>query len=65
MEFREAMKKAETGERPFSAISAGIHFDKIEELFKTYGKTGKKRYYLHSDEEAAEYIRLGTKLTRR
>ncbi len=32
-------------------------FDEIEKLFKTYGETGggKKRYYLHSEEEAAPY----------
>ena len=32
-------------------------FDKLEELFKTYGETGtgEKRYYLHNDEEAAEH----------
>jgi phosphoribulokinase len=38
-------------------------FDKLEELFKTYGETGggEKRYYLHSPEEAAEHnARLGT-----
>ena len=38
------------------------HFDKIAELFKTYGQTGggNKRYYLHSPEEAAEHnARLG------
>ncbi len=37
-------------------------FDKIAELFKTYGETGtgEKRYYLHSEEEAAEHNpRLG------
>ncbi len=37
-------------------------FDKIEELFKQYGETGtgQKRYYLHSEEEAAEHnARLG------
>jgi phosphoribulokinase len=30
------------------------HFDKIEEMFKTYGKTGmcQRRYYVHSEEEA-------------
>lgn len=35
----------------------GNLFDKIEELFKTYGETGSglKRYYLHSDEEAEPY----------
>ena len=40
-------------------------FDKLEELFKEYGATGKgkKRYYLHSDEEAAHHNnRLNTKL---
>jgi len=38
------------------------HFDKIAELFKTYGESGsgQKRYYLHSPEEAAEHnARLG------
>jgi phosphoribulokinase len=40
-------------------------FDKIEDLFKTYGETGSgnKRYYLHNDDEAAQHnARLGTKL---
>ena len=33
------------------------HFDKIEETFRVYGETGtgKRRYYLHSEEEAAPY----------
>jgi phosphoribulokinase len=33
------------------------HFDKLEALFKTYGEkgSGKKRYYLHSAEEATEH----------
>jgi phosphoribulokinase len=38
------------------------HFEKIADLFKTYGETGggNKRYYLHSPEEAAEHnARLG------
>jgi len=38
-------------------------FDKLEELFKSYGEsgTGMKRYYLHSQEEADEHnARLGT-----
>ncbi len=38
-------------------------FDKLEELFRTYGETGtgEKRYYLHNDEEAADQnSRLGT-----
>ncbi len=40
-------------------------FDKLEELFKQYSQsgTGKKRYYLHSEEEATEHNeRLGTSL---
>ena len=42
------------------------HFDLIADTFKTYGETGRcrRRYYLHSDEEAAEHNgRLGTDLT--
>ncbi|MEW6314523.1 MAG: phosphoribulokinase [Pseudomonadota bacterium] len=67
MEFREAMKKAEAdGDQNFSHFGPQAnHFDKIEETFKVYGETGggKKRYYLHSDEEAAEHNkRLGTNL---
>jgi phosphoribulokinase len=67
VEMREAMKKAEAeGNRHFSHFGPEAnHFDKIEELFRTYGETGggKKRYYLHSDEEAAEHNkRLGTSL---
>jgi len=41
------------------------HFDLLAALFHTYGETGagKKRYYIHSDEEAAEQnARLGTAL---
>jgi len=41
------------------------HFDLLAETFKIYGETGhcKRRYYLHSDEEAAEHnARLGTNL---
>ena len=42
------------------------HFDVLEDTFKTYGETGhcKRRYYLHSDEEAVEHnARLSTSLT--
>jgi len=41
------------------------HFDTIADTFKAYGDTGrcKRRYYLHSPEEAAEHnVRLGTNL---
>ena len=66
-EMREAMKKAETaGNRNFSHFGAEANlFGELEKLFKTYGETGtaKKRYYLHSDEEAAEHNkRLGVNL---
>jgi phosphoribulokinase len=64
-EFRDAMKKAEeSGDRFFSHFGpSSNHFEKLEELFKTYGETGggKFRYYLHSDKEATEQnSRLGT-----
>lgn len=41
------------------------HFDTLADTFKAYGDTGrcKRRYYLHSPEEAAEHnARLGTSL---
>gem|GEM_PF-92333 len=66
-EPRKEVKKAETaGNRHLSHFGPEAnHFDKLAELFKTYGENGggKKRYYLHSDEEAAEHNkRLGTAL---
>lgn len=42
------------------------HFDLLANTFKDYGETGqcKRRYYLHSDEEAVEHnARLSTSLT--
>ena len=42
------------------------HFDLLEKNFKEYGETGQcdRRYYLHSDDEAAEHNeRLGSDLT--
>ena len=67
MEFRERMKAEEgKGNKHFSHFGPEAnHFDKIEETFKVYGETGggKKRYYIHSDEEAAEHNkRLNTSL---
>ena len=67
MEFREAVKKAEAaGNFSFSHFGPEAnHFDKLGELFKTYGEsgTGKKRYYIHSDQEALEHnARLNTNL---
>ncbi len=67
VEFREAVKKAEAeGNSHLSHFGPEAnHFDKIEALFKAYGETGtgKKRYYLHNDDEAAGHNqRLGTSL---
>jgi len=54
-----AMKEAEaTGHHSFSHFGPDANvFDKLEETFKTYGETGscKRRYYLHSEEEAKPY----------
>ncbi|MDD3518456.1 MAG: phosphoribulokinase [Chromatiales bacterium] len=66
-EMKEAMKKAGAeNDNHFSHFGPEANlFDKLEELFRTYGETGggKKRYYLHSDEEAAEHnARLSTSL---
>jgi len=65
--FREAVKKAEAiGNRHFSHFGPAANlFEELEKLFRTYGETGKgkKRYYLHNDEEAAAHNqRLGTDL---
>jgi len=64
MEMREAMKKAEAaGNRYFSHFGPEANlFEELEGTFKTYGETGacKRRYYIHSDEEAVEHNnRLG------
>ena len=65
--MKQAMAVAETeGNHSFSHFGPEANlFDRIEELFQTYGETGQgqKRFYLHSDEEAAEHNqRLGTAL---
>jgi phosphoribulokinase len=67
LEMKAAICAAEKeGRRAPSHFGAEANlFGKIEELFKTYGETGrgKKRYYLHNDIEAAAHNeRLGTKL---
>ena len=57
--MKEEMAKAEaSGNNNFSHFGPEANvFDKLEELFKSYGKNGKgqRRLYLHSDEEAAPY----------
>ena len=64
--MREAVAKASEEGKDLSHFGPDANlFDKLEELFRVYGETGggKKRYYLHSDEEAEEHnARLGTKL---
>ena len=67
MQFRAAVAEAaKVGNHSFSHFGPEAnHFDKIEEMFKTYGETGmcKRRYYIHSDAEAKELnARLGTSL---
>jgi phosphoribulokinase len=57
-EMKEEIKSAHDERRNLSHFGPeGNVFDKIEELFKTYGETGKgkRRYYLHSYEEAKPY----------
>ncbi len=67
VEFKAAMQKAETeGNNHFSHFGPEANdFAGLANIFKTYGETGggKKRYYIHSDEEAAALNkRLGTNL---
>jgi phosphoribulokinase len=65
-EMREQMAKAaETGRNLSHFGPEANRFDKLAELFDSYGKTGtgEKRYYLHSPEEAEHHnARLGTNL---
>ncbi len=54
-EMRDEIKKADLEGRHFSHFGATANlFDKLEETFQSYAQTGtgKKRYYLHNDEEA-------------
>jgi phosphoribulokinase len=59
--FRVAADEAaKAGNNTFSHFGPEAnHFDKIEETFRKYGETGtcKRRYYVHSDAEAAEQNR--------
>ncbi|MCB1754557.1 MAG: phosphoribulokinase [Gammaproteobacteria bacterium] len=65
-EFKAAVTKAEkAGNNNFSHFGPEANdFRALEALFKSYGETstGKKRYYLHNEEEAAQHNkRLGCK----
>jgi len=67
VEFKAAMQQAEAaGNKHFSHFGPEANdFEGLANIFKTYGETGggKKRYYIHSDEEAAALNkRLGTQL---
>jgi phosphoribulokinase len=57
--MKQALAEAEKeGCRHFSHFGPEANsFEKLEELFKTYGETGRgrRRHYLHSDEEAARF----------
>jgi phosphoribulokinase len=59
MAFRAAASDAaKAGNNTFSHFGPEAnHFDKIEAMFKAYGKTGmcKRRYYVHSEAEALEH----------
>jgi len=66
--MKEKMAQEEAAGNPhFSHFGAEANlFEKISELFETYGRTGagKKRYYVHNDEEAADLNkRLGCDVT--
>jgi phosphoribulokinase len=64
--MKEEMAKASQEHRNLSHFGPEANrFDMLEDLFRTYGETGggKKRFYIHSQEEADEHnARLGTDL---
>jgi phosphoribulokinase len=56
--MKTAVEAARKEGRTLSHFGAEANlFDKLEELFRTYGETGtgQKRYYIHNEEEAAQY----------
>jgi phosphoribulokinase len=58
VEMREELKKAETGGGVLSHFGPAANlFEELETLFRDYGDKGrgKKRLYLHSEEEAVPY----------
>ncbi len=62
--YERAEMKVKMAEESLSHFGPGANrFDKLAELFKSYGDTGtgEKRYYLHNEDEATEHnARLGT-----
>jgi phosphoribulokinase len=65
-EMKSEMAKAAEAHHNLSHFGPEANrFDLLAQLFATYGETGggKKRYYIHSDQEAEEHnARLGTNL---
>ncbi|MCU0836263.1 MAG: phosphoribulokinase [Chromatiaceae bacterium] len=65
-EMKVEMAKAHEEHRNLSHFGPQANrFDLLEALFRSYGEsgTGKKRYYIHSDDEAKQHnARLGTSL---
>jgi phosphoribulokinase len=58
VEMRERVKKALAEGRDLSHFGSEANlFEELDATFRTYGESGrgKRRYYLHSDEEAAPY----------
>jgi phosphoribulokinase len=58
VDMREVVKKALAEGRNLSHFGSEANlFEELEATFRTYGETGrgKRRYYLHSEEEAAPY----------
>ena len=56
--MKVAVEEARKEGRTLSHFGADANlFDKLEELFRTYGETGsgQKRYYIHNEEEATQY----------
>ena len=56
--MKTAVEAARKEGRTLSHFGADANlFDKLEELFRTYGETGsgQKRYYIHNEEEAAQF----------
>lgn len=65
-QMKEAVAQSRQTNRVLTHFSEHAnHFDKLADLFQEYSEygTGKKRYYIHSDDEAVEHnSRLGTQL---
>ncbi|CAA7623978.1 phosphoribulokinase [Magnetospirillum sp. LM-5] len=65
VDMKKAMGEAEKqGNRHFSHFGADANlFGDLEELFQRYGETGRgrRRFYIHNDEEAARFADLGVK----